>query len=82
MVRRGASIIHVASVEEAARLVLLLEAGKATMQEAEVDSGITRVAKHTLDLLEKATGTTYQGLGAAARAARQVLGNSATKTAS
>ena len=79
VVRRGASVIHVASVEEAARLALLLEAGKATTQEAEVDSGITRVAKNTLVLLEKATGSTYQGLGAAARAARTVLGNSATK---
>ena len=79
VVRRGACVIHVASIEEAARLVLLLEQGKAMMQDAEVDSGIARVAKYTLDLLEKATCTTHQGLGAAARAARKLLGNRATK---
>ena len=79
MVRRGACVIHVASIEEAAQLVFLLERGKAMMQDAEVDSGIARVAKHTLDLLEKATCTTHQGLGAAARAARKLLGNRATK---
>ena len=69
VVRRGACVIHVASIEEAARLVLFLEQAKTMMQDAQVDSGIARVAKYTLDLLEKATGTTHQGLGAAARAA-------------